>query len=50
MKRSGHRSSAVRTYKRASEEKEREISNALQSPAPKIQCVESERALSIPTS
>ncbi|XP_062572924.1 zinc finger MYM-type protein 2-like [Saccostrea cucullata] len=45
MKRSGHRSSAVRTYKRASEEKEKEISNALQPPAPKVQrCIESESA------
>lgn len=50
VKRSGHRSSVVRTYKRASEEKDREISNALQPPASKTQCVESERAPSIPTS
>lgn len=47
MKRSGHRRSAVRTYKRASDEKEKEISDALQPSAPKTQCVESERAPSI---
>lgn len=36
--RSGHRSCAVRTYKRASDEQEKEISNVLQPPAPKYQC------------
>lgn len=35
MKRSGHRSSTVRTYKRASAEKEREMSDVLSPPAPK---------------
>lgn len=50
MKRSGHRSSTVRTYKRASAEKEREMSDVLSPPAPKTQCEESEQALSIPTS
>lgn len=34
MKRSGHRSSTVRTYKRASAEKEREMSDVLSPPAP----------------
>lgn len=42
VKISGYRSSAVRTYKRASEEKEREMLNALQPPSSKTQCVESE--------
>lgn len=42
VKISGYRCSAVRTYKRASEEKEREMLNALQPPSSKTQCVESE--------
>jgi hypothetical protein len=39
IRRCGQRSTAVRTYKRASEQKEKEISNALQPPAPKTQRV-----------
>ena len=37
MQRSGHRSTAVRTYKRPSEEKLKEISNALQPLLPQTQ-------------
>ena len=40
MMRSGHRSSAVRTYKRPSETKLNEISDALQPPPPKTVSVE----------
>ena len=42
MQRSGHRSTAVRTYKRPSEEKLKEISNALQPPLPQTQSCEKE--------
>ncbi|XP_078331179.1 zinc finger MYM-type protein 3-like [Crassostrea virginica] len=42
MQRSGHRSTAVRTYKRPSEEKLKEISNALQPPLPQTQSCDKE--------
>jgi len=42
MQRSGHKSTAVRNYKRPSESKLQDISNALQPPAPKISSGEKE--------
>ena len=42
MQRSGHRITAVRTYKRPSEEKLKEISNALQPPLPQTQSCDKE--------
>ena len=42
MQRSGHRSTALRTYKRPSEENLKEISNALQPPLPQTQSCDKE--------
>ena len=42
MQRSCHRSTAVRTYKRPSEEKLKEISNSLQPPLPQTQSYDKE--------
>ena len=42
MQRSCHRSTAVRTYKRPSEEKLKEISNSLQPPLPQTQSCDKE--------
>ena len=42
MQRSGHRSTAVRTCKRPSEEKLKEVSNALQPPLPQTQSCDKE--------
>ena len=42
MQRSGHRSTEVRIYKRPSEEKVKEISNALQPPLPQTQSCDKE--------